>query len=183
MSDELLVRHCSPTLAGMKAGSLFPCDCPSPKALCEEIRQLNRMLVPKGLCVLPLRLKDERALIYVYRPSSLSTVLQDSTAAGILADCGYEESGVGPCVCHLCSRFRSSEDFPHEVGLFLGYPPEDVRGFIDHKACDYKCVGCWKVYGDAQAAQETFARYKKCTAAYCSQWQKGKSIEQLTVAC
>ncbi len=183
MSEELLVRHCSPTLAGMKAGSLFSCDFPSQEALCQEIRQLNRILVPKGLSVLPLRFKDGKALIYVYRPGSLSALLQDTTAAGILADCGYRDSGVVHCVCHLCSRFRSGEDFPHEVGLFLGYPPEDVRGFIDHKACDYKCVGCWKVYGDEQAARETFARYKRCTDVYCHQWQQGKSIEQLTVAC
>ncbi len=183
MSDELLVRHCSPTLAGIKAGSLFPCDCPSPEELCEEIRHLNRMMVPKGLCVLPLRFEGGRALIYVYRPDSLSVMLQDTAAVEILTGCGYRESEVGPCVCRLCTRFRSGEDFPHEVGLFLGYPPEDVRGFIEHKACGYKCVGCWKVYGDEQAAQETFARYKKCTDVYCHQWQKGKSIEQLTVAC
>ena len=34
-----------------------------------------------------------------------------------------------------------SGEFPHEVGLFLGYPPEDVKGFIDHRANNFKCAG------------------------------------------
>ena len=34
-----------------------------------------------------------------------------------------------------------SGELPHEVGLFLSYPPEDVKGFIDHRANDFKCAG------------------------------------------
>ncbi len=183
MPEEMLVRHCSPTLAGLKPGSLFSCACPSLRELNEEIRQLNRRLVPKGLRVLPLRCKEGRALIYVFRPSNIASVLQDTTAAHILAAYGYREIRVDRCICRLRDRFRSGEEFPHEVGLFLGYPPEDVVGFIEQKACNFKCVGCWKVYGDAEAAQRTFDTYKKCTDAYCAQWEKGISIEQLTVAC
>ena len=29
MSEELMVRQCAPTLAGIKTGSLFPCPCTS----------------------------------------------------------------------------------------------------------------------------------------------------------
>ena len=79
-------------------------------------------------------------------------------------------------------RLQESGDFPHEIGLFLGYPPEDVRGFIENHAEGYKFVGCWKVYGDEKSAKKQFARYKKCTDVYCSQWANGKSIERLTVA-
>ena len=34
-----------------------------------------------------------------------------------------------------------SGEFPHEVGLFLSCPPEDVKGFIAHRANDFKCAG------------------------------------------
>ena len=77
---------------------------------------------------------------------------------------------------------RSGESFPHEIGLFLGYPPEDVRGFIEKGASGCKCSGCWKVYGNTQQAMTTFGRYRKCAALYLEQWTKGKSVEQLTVA-
>mgnify|MGYP003243178306 CR=1 FL=1 len=55
MSEEMVVRQCAPTLAGIKTGSLFPCPCTDRDALLDEVRQLNRRLSPKGLCLLPLR--------------------------------------------------------------------------------------------------------------------------------
>ena len=68
------------------------------------------------------------------------------------------------------------------MGLLLGYPPEDVQGFIEHRAQDCKCVGCWKVYGDEEKARSLFAQYKKCTEIYCALWQSGSKLEQLAVA-
>ena len=68
------------------------------------------------------------------------------------------------------------------MGLFLSYPPEDVRGFIEHRACDFKCAGLWKVYGDEEKACKMFERFKKCTEIYCALWRSGSNIEQLTVA-
>ncbi len=182
MSEELFIRHCSPTLARLKAGSMFPCSYDSVKELAEYLRQVNRVLVPKGLRVLPLRQRNGRALIYVYRTKALQQVLEDQTALEVLQKFGYKDNHLEHCICKLVNRFRADEEFPHEVGLFLGYPPEDVCGFIENKACGQKCVGCWKVYGDEESAKKTFALYKKCTDVYCTQWEKGKSIEQLTVA-
>ena len=75
-----------------------------------------------------------------------------------------------------------SGEFPREVGLFLSYPPEDVKGFIDHRANGFKCAGLWKVYGDEEKARSLFAKYKKCTEIYCALWQSGSKLEQLAVA-
>ena len=86
------------------------------------------------------------------------------------------------CVARLARRFRESGEFPHEVGLFLSYPPEDVKGFIDHRAGGFKCAGLWKVYGDEEKARSLFAKYKKCTEIYCTLWQGGSKLEQLAVA-
>ena len=55
MSEEILIRQGAPTLAGIKAGSLFPCPCEDHEALMTDIRRLNRRLTSKGLCLLPLR--------------------------------------------------------------------------------------------------------------------------------
>ena len=75
-----------------------------------------------------------------------------------------------------------SGEFPHEVGLFLSYPPEAVKGFIDHRANGFKYAGLWKVYGDEEKARSLFAQYKKCTEIYCALWQSGSKLEQLAVA-
>lgn len=182
MSDEMIVLHCSPTLAGMKTGSMFACPYSSRKALWDDIRGLNKRLVPMGLRVLPLHCSERRALIYVFRPSDLQRDLADEASAALLRGRGYRDLQMEPCLCQLIRRFRAGGEFPHEVGLFLGYPPEDVCGFIENKACGHKCIGCWKVYGDEAAARETFDKYKKCTQLYCFQWEQGNSIEGLTVA-
>lgn len=47
----------------------------------------------------------------------------------------------------LAQRMEAVGDFPHEVGFFLGYPAEDVVGFIRNKGQNFKFCGRWKVYG------------------------------------
>lgn len=149
MSEELVVRQCAPTLAGIKTGSLFSCPCDSPEELRQEVRRINRLLAGKGLC--------------------------------LLEESGYPCHSAGQCVACLIRRLRESEEFPHEIGLFLSYPPEDVRGFIENKACRFKCAGLWKVYGDEERAKELFRQYKRCTDRCCALWRAGSGLAQLAV--
>ena len=178
MSEELIVRHCAPTLANLKTGSLFVCPITDRPSFFSSLRSLNELLVPKGLRALPLRIREYSALVYLYRPSRLKKDLEDPAAIKILQDHGY--SCYGKCLPKLIERVRTSEEFPHEIGLFLGYPPEDVQGFLDHRPC--KCSGCWKVYGDENKAKKTFDLYKKCERVYCQQLAQGIDIKRLTVA-
>lgn len=178
MSEELIVRHCAPTLANLKTGSLFVCPITDRPSFFSSLRSLNELLVPKGLRALPLRIREYSALVYLYRPSRLKKDLEDPAAIKILQDHGY--SCYGKCLPKLIERVRASEEFPHEIGLFLGYPPEDVQGFLDHRPC--KCCGYWKVYGDENKAKKTFDLYKKCERVYCQQLARGIDIKRLTVA-
>ena len=178
MSEELIVRHCAPTLANLKTGSLFVCPITDRASFFSSLRSLNELLVPKGLRALPLRIREYSALVYLYRPSRLKKDLEDPAAIKILQDHGY--SCYGKCLPRLIERVRASEEFPHEIGLFLGYPPEDVQGFLDRRPC--KCSGCWKVYGDENKAKKTFDLYKKCERVYCQQLAQGIDIKRLTVA-
>lgn len=182
MSEEMIINHCSPTLAGIKTGALFNCAYPSERELRSAVRAWNKTLSPKGLRVLPLRYNGRTALIYIYRPAMLSIDLKDELARRLLAKCGYVSETPEGCIVQLLRRFAECEEFPHEIGLFLGYPPEDVCGFIANKACGYKCVGYWKVYGDEEKAKKAFARFEKCTRCYCQQHAKGTGIERLAVA-
>ena len=178
MSEELIVRHCAPTLANLKTGSLFVCPITDRPSFFSSLRSLNELLVPKGLRALPLRIREYSALVYLYRPSRLKKDLEDPAAIKILQDHGY--SCYDKCLPKLIERIRASEEFPHEIGLFLGYPPEDVQGFLEHRPC--KCSGCWKVYGDENKAKKTFDLYKKCERVYCQQLARGIDIKRLTVA-
>lgn len=182
MSEETFIHHCSPTLAGIKTANLFSCRFADEKEMRDSVRRLNGILVKKGIRVLPLRYHDGCALIYAYRPSKLSQDLQQADACSLLKERGYASGAPEQCIVQLMQRLAGGGEFPHEIGLFLGYPPEDVCGFIENRAGGYKCVGEWKVYGDADKAKEIFAKYRKCTEVYCAQFAQGKSIERLTVA-
>ena len=89
---------------------------------------MNRVLVPRGLCLLPMRLGQGRALLYLYRPQALRRDLDDDLSCRLLRQAGYPCGSCGQCVARLVQRLRTEEEFPHEVGLFLSYPPEDVQG-------------------------------------------------------
>lgn len=181
MSEENVVRLCAPTLAGIKTGSLFPCLYECRETLLTEIRRYNQVLVPKGLCLLPLRFTEKSALLYLYRPCDLERDLQDRLATEILQHAGYACTGSEQCLMQLIERLRAYDEFPHEIGLFLSYPPEDVKGFIEHHAADFKYAGLWKVYGDEQRARDLFAKYRRCTEIYCERLHAGLSIAQLAV--
>lgn len=182
MSENILIRNCSPTMAGLKTGNLFSCDFVSEAEMRQTLRSYNRRLTPKGVRLLPVRYRNGRALIYVYRPTRLAQDLSDGTARKILCSRGYRCENPDACVAQLAERLRRDEDFPHEIGLFLGYPPEDVHGFIEQGADACKCSGVWRVYSDEERAQRLFAKYRKCTDVYSRKWAEGKSIERLTVA-
>ena len=76
---------------------------------------------------------------------------------------------------------RHCDGFPHEIGLFLGYPPADVDGFI-HRHDECRLVGAWKVYSDVDRARLTFDRFKRCTRICLDRWQRGVPLERFTVA-
>ena len=50
MSEEMFVRCCAPTLAGLKTGSMFSCEYSCRKEMTADLRRLNRILSRSGLC-------------------------------------------------------------------------------------------------------------------------------------
>ena len=113
MSEENLVRQCAPTLAGIKTGTIFPVSFETKAELTTDIRDLNRILVPKGLRLLPLCYRENRtALLYLYRPSELRQDLRDRLAEVLLNEAGYPAHGSEQCVAYLvkAANFRMRWD-------------------------------------------------------------------------
>ena len=181
MSEELFVRQCAPTLAGIKTGNIFCTAYEDKQELLLQVRSINQRLREKGLCLLPLRFREKQVLLYLYRPGRLRADLKNELAREMLGKAGYAAKSPERCVGTLIQRLQNEAEFPHEIGLFLSYPPEDVQGFIENHARGFKLSGLWKVYGDEAYARAAFAKYKKCTDIYCQLWRSGSSLEQLTV--
>ena len=181
MSEDLIIKHCSPTLAGLKTANLFSCAYSQKEDILRYAREFNRRFSLKGVKMQPLDFSKTRALIYVFRPARLEKDLSEPQATSILASIGYPGNDYKTCLNQLKGRVKGCSEFPHEIGLFLGYPPEDVRGFMLHKGNCCKCCGCWKVYGNEEKAAREFAKYKKCADIYYSKWLSGTPINKLVV--
>ena len=91
MSEEMIIRHCSPTLAGLKTANMFNCEYESEEELTQYLRNINTRLSRKGVRAIPLSCADNRALIYLFRPDDLEKDLSDERAVKILASAGQKE--------------------------------------------------------------------------------------------
>ena len=103
----------------------------------------------------------------------------DETDALLASYSAALAGGLEAMLDHLASRMAGSGGFPHEVGLFLGYPAEDVEGFRRHGGQGYKYSGLWKVYSDVERAQRCFRQYGCCRRALCRRLEAGCRLVQL----
>ena len=181
MSAELLIRWCAPTMARLKTGSIFTCKFDSRDQMTGDLRKLNQTLGQKGLRILPLKYQDGKALLYLYRPKLLERDLKAPAARRLLSECGYSGYSICTCLMQLISRLHENTGFPHEIGLFLGYPPADVDGFM-HRRDSYKLCGLWKVYDNVEQAVKQFEQYRRCTQILLRRYAQGCPLEELTIA-
>jgi len=106
----------------------------------------------------------------------------------LLGDCGYSRFDVSGALDTLKARLKDLDArgrtfcFPHEIGVFLGYPLEDVLGFIENGGRNCLSCGCWKVYSNECEALKAFERYEKCRAVYQRLFASGCPLTRLTVA-
>ena len=120
--ERYIVEQCAPTLASIKTGALFGVIDPDTEELLRQAEHWRERLAGKGLALRVLRCRPGRALIYLGRLSQLERDLASSGAAELLERCGYASHGCDEALETLRRRVLSSESFPHEIGLFLGYP-------------------------------------------------------------
>ena len=192
MFEQELIEHCSPTLASIKAASLFTYTYKSLKELHVRVTYWNSKMKRNGITfdILSENVGVNKALIYVYRRADLEKILNRDEIRSFLLNHGYlidDNEIVGGVNCEniilqLKKKFEKLNQFPHEIGIFLGYPIGDVKGFIENHGCNCKCTGYWKVYCNEEEATKTFRKYKKCRDIYMNLWISGRSVMQLTVA-
>ena len=99
-------------------------------------------------------------MLLAWRPSAVEELLADAESRAFLAEAGLplasEPELMASFVVRLRSYYAGRTDFPHELGLVLGYPVEDVRGFMSDGGRGAKAVGRWRCYGDVDSAKKRF---------------------------
>ena len=179
-----LATLCAPTLAGLKPASLFRYQPAPGQDAAAMAAAWHTELSPRGVTVQVLKQcpRTGAVLVYVYRPARVAKLLADDRTLAFLAGEGYTPGTADELLDQLAERLCCEGDFPHEIGVFLGYPLSDVVGFIENSGRNFTCCGCWKAYGDPAAARQHFAQLNKCTAVYLRLFHSGTPIQRLAVA-
>ena len=186
MSDfeKDLLYFASPALLGRKQANLFSFSIDCLTDYRKEIDRYKKELAPLGISVEYLYCLQNRVYLLVYRKDMMLQYLRQPAVKEFLMKEGYpanigEEESLYQTLCILRKHIIQGAEFPHEVGFFFGYPPEDVFSFIREKGRNYKLVGDWKVYGDGKAALRTFRSYARCRKRLMEQAATGTPIVSL----
>jgi hypothetical protein len=108
----------------------------------------DSLLGEDGLAVRELSDRGDSLLLLLYRPQPLAALLSRPKVAGFLRKAGYTNpADQETSLTELQSRISATR-FPHEIGVFLGYPLKDVAGFMGWAPLPFTCQGPWKIYGD-----------------------------------
>lgn len=180
--EKLIAYYCGPALAGIKPANIVACDKSKFSDINTEVEKLNSQLNCKDIFFRVLCEGEKKNLLIVYRSKVLKKYLADADIKGFLLSYGYpSEVTIEGYINHLASRLKENE-FPHEIGAFLGYPLHDILGFINHKNEGCLLVGEWKVYKNADEAQKLFNRFLACRKAISKRMAMGQTLAQVFCA-
>lgn len=109
-----------------------------------------------------IELKSDAKIVTLlfFKKNLLKAYLNNKKRALFLEQIGYLRSMSFDEKLNLL-KARFEHGCPHEIGVFLGIPLEDVEGFIEKKGENFISVGCWKVYGSIKKAKNLFSAYEK----------------------
>lgn len=178
--ESLLIRFSSASLCGIKSASLLSVDEQWFNKYQSKIKELNSELFVYDRFIVPILRNKDRILLFVYDKNLLQQNLKKPEIKNYLVQKGYPKNATFDlCLSIFFAKLQNELDFPHEIGVFLGYPLEDVIGFEKNLGLNCKYCNVWKVYGDVKSAQKTCAMYAECKIL-CQKWlTQGNSIIDL----
>lgn len=152
-----LALQCAPLITGIKISNLLIVDRASESA----VRVILRYT---GISHFRLLQTEEKTTFLLFRRSQLEQYLAGHDICDILYNEGYNEFSLGAVLRTFQMRYMTYMNqrgqFPHEMGLLLGYPVEDVKGFIDENGQNFLYSGYWKVYDNVPAKKRLFKKYE-----------------------
>ena len=171
-----LALQCAPLLTGIKLSNLLTVT----KSNEEDVKDLFRNT---EITVHTLYQTKHRTIFLLFREKQLLAYLNEEDVKETMRLFGYQTLRLIDIFEKLCDRYKKYMkdhlSFPHELGLLLGYPVEDVLGFIRNEGRNYLYCGYWKVYGDVDAARITFDRYNQAKEDAIRLISSGMEIHEL----
>ena len=99
---------------------------------------------------------DGGVRILFINEDSLANVLANKKCINFLKFIGYpSNSTLNKYIDILVDKLHSNQ-FPHEIGIFLGYPLKDVVGFMGYGNYKFYKTKNWRVYGDPSVSEKVY---------------------------
>lgn len=174
----LIAMHCAPLMKKLAMANLLTLTR-------KEAVGIRALLSKTGISYRFLSSKGDKVILYLYREQELSAYLQSEKVQEFLKEYGYPEEDTEGLIQKLSERIRlygnGQTDFPHEIGIFLGYPLPDVKGFIENEGKNFAYMGYWKVYHNVQEAAKLFRRFDRERELAVREVIMGKTIQEIAV--
>lgn len=174
-----LALQCAPLFMGLKSSNLLTLRSHGAAEVGELFRGTD--IKVQVICRAP-----QQTVLLLFREAELLAYLNTPVVKTAMARFGYRELALDVIFEKLCinyeSYMRNRGNFPHELGLLLGYPVEDVLGFVENCGQNYLYCGYWKVYGNVAKAKEIFSQYLKAKEQMVRMVSSGVEITALLSA-
>ena len=174
-----VVTQCAPVLKGVKISNLITMK---PGGW----RKIRAYLKKSRIICIPLYADAEKEVLFLYRYEQLERHLKNREVREFLRGCGYESFEVASVLVRLRRRYRLyagiSKEFPHELGVLLGYPVGDVQGFIDNRGENSLTSRYWKVYQNPKEAEKIFDLYDRVKEQALREIMCGRTLSHVAVS-
>jgi hypothetical protein len=154
----LIQYHAAPTIKKIKPASTISLRNTDRKAMHLWEKYEEEYLFNYNISCIEIKKDKESCVLLLYYDELLKKILKRNSTMDFLTNFGYSENmSLEEMLLHLKARFTYG--CPHELGLFLGIPLEDVKDFIFNPQKQCLLIGYWKVYNNAETARRNFNYY------------------------
>lgn len=171
--------QCAPVLKGVKVSNLMTVK----PGQWQQIRVSLRK--SRIICVL-LYADARREVLFLYRYSQMEALLKQKKVRMFLAEYGYTAFDIASVLKRLRARYQQyaggGMEFPHELGVLLEYPVEDVEGFIRNRGENSLTSRYWKVYHNLQEAECRFRIYDMVKEQALTEIVSGCALDEVAVS-
>ena len=174
--ETQLALQCAPLLTGIKMSNLFIASKVNERELVDLFRQtsISTYFIYHSKC---------NNIFLLYKKEEVEAYLKCKNVKSTMELLGYHTYLLHNILNEVSIRYKGyMEDrkaFPHEIGLLLGYPIEDVLGFIENDGKNYLYTGYWKVYANLSNAIDRFDQYNQAKEKIVHLLSDGVSIMQI----
>lgn len=150
--------YAAPTVASIKPSSLIAFTNLKRNSYALWERHKKEVCSRLGVNYYELKRNENRVFVLFYERKALAACLSLQKNRKFLQDLGYQKArNLEEYLFLLKNRYQ--QGCPHELGVFLGYPLEDVLAFIGNKRGPCLASKYWKVYQDKEKALQIFKAY------------------------